>query len=117
MEIQPKNKRICRTIEEKIEIVKYAEQYSIHKASEKYDVDRQNIRTWKSQLPNLIAMTKKFSKMTIHSGKKPETEDIDDVVEWILMNRKIGIAVTLWEVIVKAWSLNEELKKRSMNAH
>ena len=63
-------------------------------------------------------MTKKFSKMTMHSEKKPETEDInDEVVEWILISRKIGIAVTPREVIVKAWSLNEELKKRSMNAH
>ena len=39
--------------------------------------------------------------------KKPETKDIDDeVVEWILKNKKIGTAVTSWEVIVKAWSLN-----------
>ena len=50
--------------------------------------------------------------------KKKETEDIDDeVVEWILMKRKIGIAVASWEDMVKAWSLNEELKKRSMNPH
>ena len=84
-----------RTIEEKIEIVKYAEQYSIHKASEKYDVDRQNIRTWRNQLPNLIAMTKKIFKNDYTFWEKPEIEDIDDdVVEWILMNIKIGIAVT-----------------------
>ena len=66
--IQPKI--IFRAIEEKIEIVKYAEQYSIHKASEKYDVDRQSVRTLKNQLPNLIAMTKKFSKMIMHPEKK-----------------------------------------------
>ena len=42
-------------------------------------------------------MTKKFSKMIMNSKKK--TEDIDnEVVERILMNRKIGIAVTSWEV-------------------
>ena len=61
MEIRPKNKRIYKTIEEKIEIVKYVVQYSVHKASEKYDVDRQNIRTGKNKLLNLITMTKKFS--------------------------------------------------------
>ena len=39
----------------------------------------------------------------MHSDKKPETDDIDDeIVEWILMNRKLGITVTSWEVIVKA---------------
>ena len=58
-----------------------------------------------------------FQKITIHSEKKPETEDIDDDVEWISTNRKIEITVTSWEVIAKAWNLNEELKKRSMNAH
>ena len=45
MENQSKNKRIDSISEEKIEIVKYAKQYSIHKSSEKYDVDKQNIRT------------------------------------------------------------------------
>ena len=92
--VQPK--RIYRTIEENIEIFKYAEQYSIHKASEKYDIDRQNIRTWKKSAAKLNCYDKKISKTTMHSGKKKqETEDIDDeVVEWILMNRKIGIAVT-----------------------
>ena len=45
-------------MKEKFETVKYSEQYSIHKISEKYDVDRENIRTWQNQLPNLIAMTK-----------------------------------------------------------
>ena len=45
--------------------------------------------------------------------KKPETEEIDDeIIEWILMNRKLGIAVTSWEVIVKACSMKEELKKK-----
>ena len=60
----------------------------------------------------------KNSKMAMHSEKKTETEDIDDnVVEWILMNRKIGITVTSWEAFVEAWSLNEAVKKKSMNAH
>ena len=60
---------------------------------------------------------KKF-KNDYEFWKKSETVDIDDeVVKWILMNKKIGIAITSWEVIVKARSLNEELKKRSMNAH
>ena len=32
------------------------------------------------------------------------------------MKRKIRIADVLWEVIVKVWSLNKELKKSNMNA-
>ena len=51
--------------------------------------------------------------MIMHSGKKPETDDIDDeIVEWILMNRKLGITVISWEVIVKASIIKEELKKK-----
>ena len=44
MESQQKSKRTHKTIEEKIKIVKYAEQNSLHKAAEKYDVDRKNSR-------------------------------------------------------------------------
>ena len=51
MGIQPKIKVYTEQLRKKIEIVKYAEQYSIHKAS-KNDIDIQNIRTWKNQLPN-----------------------------------------------------------------
>ena len=95
MESQQKLNRTHKTIEEKIKIVRFAEQNSIHKAAEKYNVDRKNIRSWKSQLPDLITQTNKSTKMIMHSGKKPETEEIDDeIIEWILMNRKLGIAVT-----------------------
>ena len=37
----------------------------------------------------------------------------DEIVEWILMNRKLGITVTSWEVIVKASTIKEELKKKA----
>ena len=35
-------------------MVKYAEQNSMHKAAEKYDVDRKNIRKWRNQFQDLI---------------------------------------------------------------
>ena len=44
-EVSIKNKWIYRAIEEKCEIIKYEEQYFIHKSSERSDEDRQNIRT------------------------------------------------------------------------
>ena len=53
----------------------------------------------------------------MHSCKKPEIDDIDyEIVEWILMNRKLGITVTSWEVTVKAFTSKEELKKKSLSA-
>ena len=67
-----------------------------------------NIREWKNQLQDLIVQLNKSTKMIMHSGKKTETDDIDDeIVEWILMNRKLGVTVTSWEVIVKASSIKE----------
>ena len=33
----------------------------------------------------------------MHSSKKPEIDNIDDeIVEWILMNRKLGITVIIY---------------------
>ena len=62
----------------------------------------------------LIVQPNKSTKMIMHSGKKPETDDrYDEIVEWILMNRKLGITVTSWEVIVKASTIKEELKKKA----
>ena len=35
--------------------------------------------------------------MIMHSSKKPEIDNIDDeIVEWILMNRKLGITVIIY---------------------
>ena len=48
MESQQKSKRTHKTIEEKIKIVKYAEQNSLHKAAEKYDVDRKILENGKT---------------------------------------------------------------------
>ena len=46
MKSQQNSKRTHKTIEKKIKIVKYVEPNSIHKATDKYDVDRKNIREW-----------------------------------------------------------------------
>ena len=53
---------------------------------------------------------------TLHKGKKANTKDIEDeLIEWILMNRSLGIAVTSWEVIIKDCSLDESLKLKNVN--
>ena len=57
---------------------------------------------------------KQINKNDYAFREKPETDDIDDeIVEWLLMNRKLGITVTSWEVIVKASTIKEELKKKA----
>ena len=87
----------------------------MHKAAEKYDVDRKKyIRKWRNQYRDLIIQLNKSTKIIMHSCKKPETDDIDDeIVEWILMNRKLGITVTSWEVIAKTSTIKKELKKKA----
>ena len=52
----------------------------------------------------------------MHKGKKTDTKDIEDeLFELILMNRALGIAVTSWEVIIKACKLDESLKIKNIN--
>ena len=65
------------------------------------------------QIPGFNRLVKQVSRIIMHSGKKLETDDIDDeIVEWILITRNLGITVTIWEVIVKASTVKEQLKKK-----
>ena len=60
---------------------------------------------------------KQIKKKIMHSGNKHENDDIkDEIVKWMLMNRKLRITVTLWEVIVKASTIKEKLKRKSLSA-
>ena len=78
----------------------YAQKKSIHQASEEFGVERKSIINWIQNLPELIASKNKSKKFTIHSGKKAETDSIEaEIVEWILMNRSLGVAASTWEVI------------------
>ena len=57
-------------------------------ASDKYGVDRKSIRNWKKQLPELLKMSDKSIKSTLHHGRKAETDDVENkIVDWILINR------------------------------
>ena len=61
-------------------------------------------------------MAVKSKTKTLHKRKKADTKDIEDeLVEWILMNWALGIAVTSWEVIIKACKLDESLKLKNIN--
>ena len=61
-------------------------------------------------------MSSKYKIQTLHKGKMANTKEIEDeLVEWILVNRSLGIPVTSWEVIIKACSLDESLKLKNVN--
>ena len=55
----------------------------------------------KKQLPELLKMSDKSIKSSLHHGRKAETDEIEnEIVDWILMNRSLGISVSSWELII-----------------
>ena len=60
-------------------------------------------------------MSDKSIKSTLHYGGKAETDEVEnEIVDWILMNRSLGISVSSWELIIKACSLNNTLKFKNI---
>ena len=111
-----KDTRSHKTVAEKIKIANYSIENSINKAAEKFGVERKSYRKWREHLPELTKVSSKSMTKTLHKDKKANTKDIEDeLVEWILMNRSLGIAVTSWEVIIKACSFDESLKLKNVN--
>ena len=57
-------------------------------AADKYGVETKSIRNWKKQLPELLKMSDKSIKSTLHHGGKEETDEVEnEIVDWILINR------------------------------
>ena len=57
-------------------------------AADKYGVETKSIRNWKKQLPELLKMSGKSIKSTLHHGGKEETDEVEnEIVDWILINR------------------------------
>ena len=71
-------------------------------ATDKYWVEAKSIRNLKKQLPELLKMSDKSIKSTLHHGRKAETDEVEnEIVGWILINRSLGINVSSWKVIIK----------------
>ena len=86
-------------------------------AADKYGVQTKFIRNLKKkkQLPELLKLSDKSIKNTIDHGRKAETDEVEnEIVDWILINRSLGISVSSWEVIIKACSLNNTLKFKNI---
>ena len=64
------------------------------------------LEIWKKkQLPELLKMSDKFIKSTLHHGGKAETDEVEnEIVGWILINRSFGINVSSWEVTIMTCS-------------
>ena len=69
----------------------------------------------KKTIAGVTKMSDKSIKSTSHHGRNAETdEEENEVVDWILMNRSLGISVSSWELIIKACSLNNALKFKNI---
>ena len=55
-------------------------------AADKYGVETKSFRNWKKQLSELLKMSDKSIKSTLHHGRKAETDEIE-IVDWILINK------------------------------
>ena len=54
-------------------------------------------------MSELIKMSDKSIKGTLHHERKVETDEVEnEIVDWILINRLLGISVSSWELIIKA---------------
>ena len=57
-------------------------------ATDKYGDERKSIRNLKKQLPELLKMSDKSIKSTLHHGRKAETDEVEnEIIGWILINR------------------------------
>ena len=63
----------------------------------------------------VLKMSDKSFKSTLHHGRKGETDEVEnEIVDWVLINRSLGISVSSWEQIIKACSLNNTLKFKNI---
>ena len=66
-------------------------------------------------MPKLLKLSDKSIKSTLDHGRKAETDEVEnEIVDWILINRSLGVSVSSWEVIIKACSLNNTLKFKNI---
>ena len=75
---------------------------------------KENLLEIGKKVAGVTKMSDKSIKSTPHHGRKAET---DEVVDWILMNRSLGVSVSSWEVIIKAFSLNNTLKSKTLKTY
>ena len=83
-----KDIRIHQAIAEKIKIVNYANQNSIHMAADKYGVERKSIRNWKKTVAGVTKNVRQIYQKYSLSWKKAETDEVEnEIVDWIQTNR------------------------------
>lgn len=105
------------TIEYKLKVIDLSKATSIHQASEDTGVDRKRIREWISNENELKQCSNKTTRKTLHKGKTPESYAIENqLIEFIIRNRKMDNPVTSWELIHHLLQLEPSFQQKTMHA-
>uniref|UniRef100_A0A915EV17 Transposase n=1 Tax=Ditylenchus dipsaci TaxID=166011 RepID=A0A915EV17_9BILA len=84
--VSQSRKRKAYSTDWKLEVVKFANEVSVHAASKKYKIDRQNVRQWKN---NGIIHCWKRQKEAPGGGRQLSFKELDnELAKWVREQRK-----------------------------
>ena len=76
---------------------------------------KENLLEIQKKVTGITKNVRQINQNTLHHRRKSETDEVkNEIVDWILINRSLGISVSSWEVIIKACSLNNILKFKNI---
>ena len=98
----PLDIRIHKAIADQINIVNYANKIQFTWQLINMEL-KQNLLEIGKTVARVTKMPDKSIKSTLDHGRKAETNEVvNEIVDWILINRSLGISVSSWELIIKA---------------
>lgn len=110
-------KKMKYTILQKIKAVNEANKYSIHFVADKYNIDRASIRDWKKQFEQLQKIPNKNYHRIPGGGAKSISENKEnDIINWIIYHRKLGLALSTKAIIGYAVSIIPEFKEKNFKS-
>ena len=105
------------SVAEKLKVIKYAEENSLHVALNLYGISRQAIRYWIREKEELMKVTNKMSTITLHQRKSSKTISYESkILDYVYYNRALGNAVTSNKIIFKLWSIDEKYREKSWSS-
>ena len=106
------------SVAEKLKVIKYAKENTLHAASNLYGISRQAIRFWIREKKELMKITNKMSTITLHQGKSSKTISYQsEILDYVYYNRALKNAVTSNEIIFKLWRIEEKYREKSWSSY
>ncbi|KAL3069717.1 hypothetical protein niasHS_015951 [Heterodera schachtii] len=113
LEKNPRKRRVF-TIKEKLDILEFAKNSSVHAASRQFNVDRSSIQDWKRQETELRQMESEKRKRLMGGGRKVCDPKFDETLSnWVRELRAQKVRVTRNMIVAQAQQLSTNYK--SMN--